>query len=248
MRGTPHEPQVELDRGNGVPLHLQISRHIEGLIRSGALEVGDGIEKEVAMAARLGVSRPTARRALQDLVDQGLLVRTRGVGTRVASELIRRPVELTSLHDDLLLAGRSPATVVLSHETVPAGAPIAERLGIDKEDPTVVVRRLRTADGEPLALLTNYLRPDVAPSREELEDSGLYDALRARGITLTVARQTIGARLATAEEARVLHERPRAALLTMERLALDSSNSAVEYGSHVYRAARYSFSTTLFAG
>lgn len=252
MTGTPqqphHEPQVVLDRSSGTPLHQQVSRHIEELVRSGVLAPGTRIEKEVAMAARLGVSRPTARRALQDLVDRGLLLRTRGVGTQVAPEVIRRPVELTSLFDDLTAAGRTPVTQVLSRTRTTAGPALAELLGVPEGTPTVEIQRLRSADGEPLALLTNHLRADIAPPREELETVGLYDALRARGILVRVAQQRIGARLATAAEARVLDERPRAALLTMERRALDASNAVVEHGTHIYRASRYSFDTTLFAG
>jgi DNA-binding GntR family transcriptional regulator len=244
---APHEPQVRLDRGAGVPLHQQISRHIEALIRSGELPAGTRIEKEVAMAARLGVSRPTARQALQDLVDQGLLVRTRGVGTQVTPELIRRPVGLTSLFDDLATAGRDPGTRVLAHDVVPADAAVAHRLEVPEGTPVVAVQRLRTTDGEPLAILTNHLPAAIAPAREDLEVMGLYGALRAQGVQVRVARQSIGARLATAAEARMLDERPRSALLTMERVAVDAGGAVVEYGSHVYRASRYSFDTTLFA-
>lgn len=242
-----YEPAVRLDRAADAPLHEQISRHVEALIRSGELPPGTRVEKEVAMATRLGVSRPTARRALQDLVERGLLLRTRGVGTQVAPEVIRRPMELSSLYEDLASAGRRPRTVVLEHAVVPASAPVAQRLGIEEGTPVVSVRRLRTADGEPLAILTNHLPADLAPSREELEEMGLYGALRGRGVLLRVARQTIGARLATTAEARMLGERPRAALLTMERLGLDASNTVVEYGSHVYRGSRYSVDTTVFA-
>lgn len=242
-----HQPDVRLDRSSGTPLHQQISSHIEALIRSGTLAAGTRIEKEVAMAARLGVARPTARRALQDLVDHGLLTRTRGVGTQVAPELIRRPMELTSLHDDLAAAGRDPRTEVLDHAVVPASALVAERLRIGEGVPVVAVRRLRCADGEPIAILTNYLPTRSAPSREDLETMGLYQALRAAGIQVRVARQTVGARLATTSEARMLHERPRAALLTMERRGLDITSTVVEYGSHIYRASRYTFDTTLTA-
>jgi DNA-binding GntR family transcriptional regulator len=242
-----HEPQVRLDRNAGVPLHQQISRHIEALIRSGELPAGTRIEKEVAMAARLGVSRPTARQALQDLVDRGLLVRTRGVGTQVTPELIRRPVGLTSLFDDLTTAGRDPRTQVLGYDVVPAEGTVAERLGLPEGTPVVAMQRLRTTDGEPLAILTNHLPAAIAPSREELEVMGLYGALRAKGVQVRVARQSIGARLATTAEARMLDERPRSALLTMERVTVDVSNTVVEFGSHVYRASRYSFDTTLFA-
>jgi len=106
---------------------------------------------------------------------------------------------------------------------------------------------LRMADGEPLAVMTNYLPLAIAPSREELEQDGLYDCMRSRGVYPRIARQRIGARIATAAESRILEEPPRTALLTMERTAFDESGSVVEFGQHVYRASRYVFDTTLFA-
>lgn len=240
-----HRPQVLLDRSSPVPLYHQMSSAIREMITSGDLPPGSRIENELAMAARLGVSRPTARQALQDLVDRGLLVRKRGVGTQVASDLIRRAVELTSLHEDLVAAGRSPRTDVLDYEPVAAGPAEAQRLRVADGAPIVVLRRLRYADGEPLAILTNSIRAEIAPSREDLEDQGLYESLRRRGILVRAAHQTIGARLASAAEARTLGERPRAALLTMERLAVDDADAVVEHGTHIYRASRYSFGTTL---
>lgn len=245
--GEAHVPHVVLNRASPVPLYHQISGVLESLITSGELPVGTRIENEVEMALRLGVSRPTARRALQDLVDQGLIVRKRGVGTQVASELIRRPVELTSLHDDLAAAGRRPRTELLSIETVAADQALAEKVGVEEGDDVVVLRRLRYADGEPLAILANHMRPQDLPPAEQLTSLGLYEALRRRGVQVRLARQTIGARLATAAESRLLGERPRAALLTMERIAFDDANRVVEFGSHVYRSSRYSFDTTLVA-
>ena len=74
-----------------------------------------------------------------------------------------------------------------------------------------------------------------------LESTGLYRMMRAVGITLRSARQTVGARSATAAESELLDEPEGAALLTMRRTAYDDSGRAVEYGTHVYRAARYAF-------
>ncbi|WP_251839304.1 GntR family transcriptional regulator [Oceanitalea stevensii] len=247
---TPPEmyrPQVHLDRASPVPLYHQISSVVQEAIVSGELPPHTRIENELALADRLQVSRPTARRALQELVDKGMLVRKRGVGTEVAPELIRRSVELTSLHDDLAAAGREPRTEVLEHELRPADDEIAGRLQIEVGTDVVVVRRLRYADGEPLALMTNYVRAELAPSRADLERAGLYAALRERGVRLRLAHQTIGARQATAAEARTLMEPARAAVLTMERLAIADSDTVVEFGRHIYRASRYTFQTTLLA-
>jgi DNA-binding GntR family transcriptional regulator len=109
----------------------------------------------------------------------------------------------------------------------------------------VVVRRLRRSHGEPLALMTNYLPGRLDPTVEELSERGLYQFLRSRGVHLRVAHQRIGARIARAEEARLLDEPPRAALLTMQRVAFDDHGTPVELGRHLYRASRYDFEATL---
>lgn len=242
-----YRPPVHLDRASPVPLYHQISQVLHQGIVSGDLPPHTRIENELAMAERLRVSRPTARRALQELVDKGMLVRKRGVGTEVAPEIIRRTVELTSLHDDLAAAGRRPRTEVLDYEVRAADAETAERLRISPGDEVVHLRRLRYADDEPLALMTNAIRADLAPSRESLERDGLYEALRDLGVQLRMAHQTIGARQATAAEARILEEPARAAVLTMERIAIADTDTVVEFGTHIYRASRYSFQTSLVA-
>ena len=92
--------------------------------------VGARIENEVSLSERMGVSRPTMRRAMQDLVDRGLIVRQPGAGTQVVMPEVRRPIELTSLHDDLVKSGRQPRTEVLSFEIIPASDSSAMALRI----------------------------------------------------------------------------------------------------------------------
>src|SRR3712207_3036500 len=128
---------------------------------------------------------------------------------------MRRSVELTSLYDDLVRGGEAPTTEVLSLERVPAPGPIAEELELQEGDEVVVLHRLRRSHGEPLALMTNHLPGRFSPTVEELAERGLYQYLRSQGVHLRVAHQRIGARLARAEEARLLEEPPRSALLTM---------------------------------
>jgi GntR family transcriptional regulator len=91
--------------------------------------------------------------------------------------------------------------------------------------------------------------PGLAESltRDALERQGLYQVIRAVGVQLHAADQSIGARNATAEEARLLGERRGAALLTMQRTAFDDHGRLVEYGTHIYAASRYSFSLSMLA-
>jgi DNA-binding GntR family transcriptional regulator len=94
--------------------------------------------------------------------------------------------------------------------------------------------------------MRNHVPEHLLPlTAADLEEHGLYNLLRANGISLRIAKQAIGARSATAAEARALGERRGAPLLTMERSAYDDQGRAVEHGHHVYRASRYSFDLTL---
>jgi len=244
----PTELFADLDRTGPVPLYFQISSRLESAIRTGAIPSGARLENEIAIAQNLGLSRPTVRRALQELVDRGLLVRRRGIGTQVVQGRVTRPVELTSLFEDLKNADHDPTTSLLSHEIFAATEPIADSLGVAPGSEIVYVRRLRSTDGVPVAVLANYLPVEFADiSREQLESRGLYQILRGRGVAIRIANQKIGARRAHGDEARLLDIDRGGPVLTMERVAFDDSGRAVEYGHHCYRPDMYSFETTLVA-
>src|ERR1700759_2546702 len=185
---------LRVDRNSPVPLYFQVAQHLEQLIESGDLPTGARLENEIDLADQLGLSRPTMRRAIAYLVDRGLLVRKRGVGTQVAPAKVRRQVELTSLYDDLAKAGRAPVTRVLSFERQPLPEDLAPDLGLPAGSEVYVFERLRSADDEPLALLRNYVPADLlALTAEDLEHHGLYNLLRGSGCTLRIARESIGA-------------------------------------------------------
>ncbi|EMF00779.1 GntR family transcriptional regulator [Streptomyces mobaraensis NBRC 13819 = DSM 40847] len=244
-----HRPlQFSLDRGSPVPLYYQLAQQLEAAIEQGGLAPGSLLGNEIDLAARLGLSRPTVRQAIQSLVDKGLLVRRRGVGTQVVHSQVKRPLELSSLYDDLEAAGQQPATLLLGRATEPATARVAAALGVPEGADVVRVERLRLAHGEPVAHLCNHLPVGLLDlDGDVLAETGLYRLMRSAGITLHSARQTIGARAATAEEAERLAEPAGAPLLTMERTTFDDTGRAVELGSHLYRASRYSFDFQLLA-
>ena len=102
-----------------VPLYYQVASRLQEQIERGVLPVGGRLENEVELADRLGVSRPTMRKAIGYLVERGMLVRRRGVGTQIVHPKVRRPVELTSLYDDLAKTARAPRTEVRSLEVGP---------------------------------------------------------------------------------------------------------------------------------
>src|ERR687890_1899597 len=115
---------ITLERNSPVPLYYQLAQYIEHAINAGDLAPGDRIENELSLTSRLGLSRPTARQAIQELVKKGLLVRKRGVGTQVVRSQFRRDERLSSLNEDLAKAGKRPSTRVLEY-------------GITKLDPEI---------------------------------------------------------------------------------------------------------------
>jgi DNA-binding GntR family transcriptional regulator len=239
-------PVVALDRTSPVPLYFQVASQLQRLIESGEMPVGGRLANEVELAERLGVSRPTMRKAIAYLVERGMLVRKRGVGTQIVQPKVRRPVELSSLYDDLAKSGQAPSTVVKLLEVRAAPDHVAAALGVPAGIEVTWIERLRHAGGEPLAIMHNAVPVDVLrPTVADLERQGLYELLRAAGHVPRTAHQTVGARAATAAEARLLGEPRGAAMLTMTRTAWDEAGRAVEYGSHVYRASRYSVELSL---
>ena len=245
---SPVRP-VEVDRTSPVPLYYQVASRLQELIEKGEIGVGARIENEVDLAERLGVSRPTTRRAIQYLVERGMLVRKRGVGTQVVHPKVRRPVELSSLYDDLLNSDRTPRTEVLDLRVVPASPEIAAALELAPGAEVTWIERLRYAGGEPLALMHNAIPADLIRLTErDLAEHGLYELLRRAGFVPRIATQVIGARSASAVEARTLQEKRGASLLTMTRTAWDATGRAVEYGAHLYRAGRYTFELSLTVG
>ena len=236
---------IVVDRTSDVPLHQQISDALRAAIASGGLAPGSRVENEIDLAARLGLSRPTVRRAMEDLVHAGLVTRRRGSGTVVAPSQVRRQLKLTSLFDDLEAEGRRPTTRVLEFSIAMGTTETTDLLGIDPTSGVLTIRRLRFAGGEPLAILTNELPSEIAPDYSALGTSGLYASLRQKGVTVAGATQSIGARVATQAEAELLGEKAGAPLLTLDRVAYSDSGRIVEHGHHVYRASLYSFDMSI---
>jgi DNA-binding GntR family transcriptional regulator len=245
MTDTADVP-LALDRSSPIPLYFQVARQIEAAIERGVLRPGQRLDNEIDLAGRYGLSRPTMRKAIEELVAMGLLVRKRGVGTQVVQGQVKRPVELSSLFDDLTASRQRPATRVLRCETAAADPGVATALGVATGTPVIALERLRLARDEPLAIMRNWLPTDLGElTADLLTTGGLYSLLRTCGVHLRIANQRIGATTATAAQARLLALRRGAPLLTVERTTYDDTGRPVELGRHAYRADTYTFEITV---
>ncbi len=231
---------LRLDHSSPIPLYHQAAQVLERAIEDGRLPRGSKLDSELDLAEQVGISRPTMRAAIKQLVDKGLLIRRRGIGTTVAPKPVRRAVALTSLYDDLKESGREPETRVLALEESLCPPEIAEQLGLGSAAPVWRFDRLRVAGSDPIALMHNVVPVGLLEiGKEDLERTGLYDLFRESGIAPHVATQRVGARKAGSEEAELLEIEPGDPVLTMIRTAYDTSGRPIEYGSHSYPAESY---------
>jgi len=164
-----------------VPLYYQLSRILEKLIQDEAFSPGSRFPTEEAISSYFNVSRPTANKAVQILIDEGYLSRDKGLGTYVKEKPL---VEFTFLTDSLSFAEQFPPEVpirssLIWSRIVPATKKIAKELDLEPGAPTILMRRLRFVYDRPLMVCDSQLSaerfPDIA-EREFIGDS-LYATL-----------------------------------------------------------------------
>jgi GntR family transcriptional regulator len=212
------------------------------------LHVGDALPSERRLATDLGVSRPTLRAVIDELVREGLLLRRHGSGTYVAEPKIALPLTMTSFSEDMARRGMRPSSEVVSFECQSAGAKLGQRLQISPVDEVWVITRLRLADEETMAIewlhAPRRLLPDLR--REELATHSFYELLRVRqGIVIASGTQTIEPTVTSPEEAELLSVPVHSPAFLFERTTQSELGEVVEFVRSIYRGDRYRLVTEL---
>jgi GntR family transcriptional regulator len=229
-----------------VPLYYQIEQRILEAIQGGTLGPGDQIPTEAELAERHGVSRITAKRALDDLVHKGLAFRMQGKGTFVASRRLRDISGFGSFTEDFRSRGMVPSSRILHFEVETPGEDIRERLGLDAGTQAYRIRRLRMADGEPVAVETAHLSCGLCPGllASHLEGHSLFALLQERfSIVPSWADAEIKARLATKAEGGLLGMKIGEPVLEARRTTYTTNYEVIECVESVYRGDRFAFFT-----
>lgn len=232
-----------------VPGQLPHYRQIEQVLRErvSTLQAGERLPSDADLCAEFGVSRMTARNAMERLAADGLIRREPGRGSFVASPPAhRRANRLMTFSQEMLRAGRVPTSRLLGRSIRPSTTDEATRLGILAHQPVVAVRRLRLADDEPVALESAVLIEACAAAvmRADLAGGSLHEALRVGGFNLARGTGTIAAAAASAEEARLLGLRTGDPLLVERRVVVDGHGRPIEATDSVYAADRYALDVT----
>jgi GntR family transcriptional regulator len=219
-------------------------RQIEQALREriSALRPGERLPSDAELCAEFGVSRMTARNAMERLAADGLIRREPGRGSFVAKPSAhRRANRLMTFSQEMLRAGRSPSSRILTRVVRPSSAIEAASLGIPTHQPVVHLRRLRQADGEPIALESAVLIGACADAvlTADLVNGSLHETLGRAGFVLRRGNATITAATATPDDARLLAIQVGDPLLVERRVIVDDHDRRVEATESRYPADRY---------
>ncbi len=208
------------------------------------LDEGDQIPSERELSQSLGVSRETLRRRIGELTAEGHLQRKQGSGTFVAVRKLTDQLWLSSFSEDMRLRGLHPSSRLVSTKQSTAGEVVGALLEVSPDEPIFVVRRVRHADGEPMAVEDLHVASALVPDlqTDELADSSFYELLEARyGIEVAHGLQTIEATVVDEEQAGLLKVPVHSAALFVERTSTAADGLVIEYVRSVYRGDRYRF-------
>ena len=206
------------------------------------LQVGEAIPSERRLSSDLGISRLTVRAALDDLVRDGYLERRHGAGTFVSEPKIAQQLTLTSFSEDMRRRGMVAGSRTIELRETHAGAAVGRALNISPDARVTLIRRLRLADGEPMALETLHVPAAIVPglTRDRLEDSSFYDLLEHEyGVVIESGTQSIEPTVTNEEESDLLRVPLHSPAFLFERTSRSVSGQTVEFVRSLYRGDRY---------
>lgn len=224
-----------------IPLYAQVKQALQAEIEA-HLKPGDALPSEPELEKRFNVSRITVRRALDELVSEGLIVRQQGRGTFVRQQPIAQELtRLLSWSAQMRQMGLEPSSSNGEIEVVEPTREQAVQLELRPGERVVRVRRLRLANDEPICIMTNYIPEALVPglAARGLVNDSLYATLAEYGIRAARAEDRVEARAATEWEAHLLQIGKWAPLLQVTRLTRDSANKPLYIAVVANRADKY---------
>jgi len=230
----------KLDQSNSLPLYQQLQRALRHAIETRVLGPDDALPPERDLAVELSVSRITVRKAIDGLVNEGMLVRRQGSGTFVRARVEKNFSKLTSFSEDMRARGRTPRSVWLRRSAGTVTPEEALTLRASPGTPVYRFHRIRFADDAPMSLEYATILASCLPSLDAVESS-LYEALERAGNRPTRALQRLRAVLFTAEQAELLQAKEKDAGLLVERLGFLKDGRAAEFTQSYYRGDIYDF-------
>jgi len=229
-----------LDPSSHQPLYQQLQRALREAIQNHVLAPDDALPAERQIASDLAVSRITVRKAIEGLVEEGLLVRRQGSGNFVAGRIEKNFAKLTSFSEDMRARGRTPSSEWIKRAEGAVTPEEALALRLSPGAPVLRFHRLRFADEAPMCLEYATIAAWALPSLESV-DASLYESLQKAGHRPVRALQRLRALLLDAEQAKLLEAAEGDAGLLVERVGFLRDGRAVEYCQSFFRGDTYDF-------
>ena len=225
---------------SGQPLHKRLKLGIEGAILSNSLKPGAVLPGERTLSDALALSRVTVRKAIALLVEEGLAHRRQGARTEVGSRVEKSLATLTSFSEDMSSRGLEPGCIWLSKQMCRPSPAEMMALGVSADSQVIRMKRIRTADGIPMAVEVSAVPVRFISSPDLIGDS-LYEALERYGAMPQRAIQRMRSRPASANDAQHLQCDLGLPLLVMERRCFLADEQIVEFTESRYRGDAYDF-------
>ena len=226
------------------PLYLQIAKSIRHQINEGQIATGDALPSERELCELTGASRVTIRKAVDQLIDEGMLWRKKGSGTFVFERIEVRTTHLGGFTDDTRARGEEPGSIWLIRNYANPTRDEAEKLKVSMSSVVARLGRVRLSGGEPLAIEHAVVAGSHLPPIEEIGDS-LYAALESKGNRPQKGSQKVRASLASPTEAGLLSIQENSEVLRIERVTWLDDGTVIEFTRSAYRGDRYEFVTDI---
>lgn len=234
---------MKLNRKSSTPLHVQAEKVLRKLIESDEYKSGKLLPKEVELSKQLHISRNTLRQATSKLVSEGLLIRKKGVGTKVARKGISVGVKnWLSFSQEMRMLGIEVRNFELHLSFKPATAEIAHFMGIEEGARCLVLERLRGNTENPFVYFVSFFNPALPLTGEENYIKPLYEMMENdKGIVVKTSQEEISARLAGDFIAGKLEISPSDPILIRKRFVYDTNGIPVEYNEGYYRSDSFTY-------
>ncbi len=237
---------MKLDENSPIPLYYQLENLIREKIENGTFKVDEKIESERKLSEKLNLSRMTISKAINNLVEEGILYRKRGQGTFVSKHKVDFFPGLKGFTKIIKDKGMTPSSKVITQNLIIPDKHICEKLNISENDKVIFTERLRLADNQIINLEKSYIPYSLCPNLldTDLTSESIYKLLSSSGYRPSKAKEKIQAILCDEELSKLLKININNPILKRKRIT-NSKDTVIEYTFNYYRADIYDMIVTI---